>query len=142
MPINVLLVDDSAVMRRMITRTLQLSGVPLGQVVPCANGVEALDALRASHVDLALVDINMPVMDGEQFLDHVRADVRLAPLAVIIVSTESSPTRVQRLREKGALFVHKPFTPEQLRDTIHSLPGLAHDPAAPAPAPPGGDLDF
>lgn len=142
MPINVLLVDDSAVMRRMITRTLQLSGVPVASIVACGNGAEALDALRTCRVDLALVDINMPVMDGEQFLDHVRADANLAPLPVIIVSTESSPVRVDRLRQKGALFVHKPFTPELLRDTIHSLPGLDHAASSSAPAPAGGDLDF
>jgi two-component system chemotaxis response regulator CheY len=142
MPINVLLIDDSAVMRRMILRTLQLSGVPLGSVVPCGDGKQALETLQTCPVDLALVDINMAVMDGEQFLDHVRADARTANLAVIVVSTESSAVRVERLRSKGALFVHKPFTPEQLRDAIHSLPGLAYDAAAPAPAQTRGDLDF
>lgn len=142
MPLNVLLVDDSAVMRKMIARTLQLSGVPLGDVVPCGNGHQALDVLRTRTVDLALVDINMPVMDGEQLLDHLRADARTAALPVIIVSTESSALRVERLRDKGAHFVHKPFTPEMLRDTIHSVTGLPHDAIAPQPAAAGGDLDF
>ena len=142
MSLNVLLVDDSAVMRKMIARTLQLSGVPLGNVVAAGDGRQALDVLAAQPVDLALVDINMPVMDGEQFLDCVRADPRTARLPVIIVSTESSAHRVERLRGKGASFVHKPFTPEMLRDTIHSVTGHPHDVNAAAPAPAGGDLDF
>ncbi len=142
MPINVLLVDDSAVMRKMIARILRLSGVPLGDVVPCADGHQALAVVRQRPMDLALVDINMPVMDGEQLLDHLRDDPRTAAMPVIIVSTESSPVRVQRLRDKGAYFVHKPFTPEMLRDTIHALPGLANACHVCDPATAGGDFDF
>jgi two-component system, chemotaxis family, chemotaxis protein CheY len=142
MPLHVLLVDDSAVMRTMIARTLRLSGVPLGDVVQCGDGRQALEALAARTVDLALVDINMPVMDGEQLLDRIRTGQRTAGLPVIVVSTESSAVRVERLRSKGAHFIHKPFTPEQLRDLIHTVTGHAHDAIVCQPAPAGGDLDF
>ncbi len=142
MTLTVLLVDDSAVMRRMIARTLELSGVPLGGVVACADGQQALEAARTQHVDLALVDINMPIMDGEELLDCLRAEPRTAALPVIVVSTESSPARVERLQRKGARFVHKPFTPEMLRDVIHAIPGLADACRLHAAAPAGGDLDF
>lgn len=142
MPLNVLLADDSAVMRKMIARTLRLSGVALGEIVEAGDGIHALAVLARHRVDLALVDINMPVMDGEQLLDRIRADSLITALPVIVVSTESSAARVERLRGKGAHFIHKPFTPEQLRDIIHSVTGHDNDDTACHPAAAGGNLDF
>src|SRR3989304_5535912 len=133
MAINVLVVDNSAVMRKMIVRTLRLSGLPLGEVHGAGNGQEGLDALREHWVDLALVDINMPVMNGEEMIDRVRQNPETADLSVIVVSTDCSETRIEMLQKKGAGFVHKPFTPEGLRETINHLTGLAHDEQA------GGD---
>ena len=133
MAINVLVVDNSAVMRKMIVRTLRLSGLPLGEVHEAGNGQEGLDALREHWVDLALVDINMPVMNGEEMIDRVRQNPETADLSVIVVSTDCSETRIEMLQKKGAGFVHKPFTPEGLRETINHLTGLAHDEQA------GGD---
>lgn len=121
---NVLVVDDSAVMRAMIVRTLRLSGVPLGEVHEAGNGREALDVLGASWVDLMLLDINMPVMDGEEVLDRLRADPETADLKIVVVSTEGSEARLKRLAEKGVAFVHKPFTPEMLRATILRITGI------------------
>jgi len=141
MPLTVIVVDDSAVMRAMILRTLRLSGLPLGETVCCSNGQEGLDAIRARRPDLALVDINMPVMDGEQMIDHLRADAKTASVPVVVVSTESSDARVERLRAKGARFVHKPFTPEQLRDTILALTGIPNEQTATA-ARASDNLDF
>ena len=141
MPLTVIVVDDSAVMRAMILRTLRLSGLPLGETVCCSNGQEGLDAIRTHRPDLALVDINMPVMDGEQLIDHLRADPKTARVPVVVVSTESSDARVERLRAKGARFVHKPFTPEQLRDTIVALTGISHEQIA-AAARTGDHVDF
>ncbi len=143
MTLTVLLVDDSAVMRRMIARTLELSGrAPRRGAVGRATANRRSRRRACEHVDLALVDINMPVMDGEELIDRLRAEPRTASLPVIVVSTESSPARVERLQRKGARFVHKPFTPEMLRDTIHAIPGLADACRLHAAAPAGGDLDF
>ena len=73
MSINVLVVDDSAVMRSMIIRTLRMSGVPVAEIYEAADGVEGLEQLSQNWIDLALVDINMPVMNGEEFIERVRA---------------------------------------------------------------------
>ncbi len=125
MALNILVVDDSAVMRAMIIKTLRLSQLPLGEVLEAQNGQEALKVLDGKWIDLALVDINMPVMDGEEMIDRLRQNPETADLPVIIVSTEGSETRKEVLMQKRAGFVHKPFTPEKLRDTIlKTLGGL------------------
>jgi two-component system chemotaxis response regulator CheY len=125
MALNVLIVDDSSVMRAIIIKTLRLSKLPLGEVHEAPNGQEALKVLDGNWIDLALVDINMPVMDGEQMIDRLKQDPTTADLPVIIVSTEGSESRKEALMQKGAGFVHKPFTPEALRDAIlKTLGGL------------------
>ncbi|MBI5878741.1 MAG: response regulator [Chloroflexi bacterium] len=118
MAYNVMVVDDSAVMRSIIIKTLRLSGMPLGTVLEAANGVEALSLTDNNWIDLALVDINMPVMNGEELLDRLRANPETADMPVVVVSTESSDTRINSLMRKGAGFVHKPFSPESLRNTL------------------------
>ena len=65
-----------------------------------------------------LLDINMPVMDGEQLLTAIRKDASLSNTVVIITSTESSVTRILRLRQLGAEFIHKPFRPEDLASVV------------------------
>lgn len=142
MKFNTLIVDDSAVMRRMIHRTLELSGLPLGEVHQAGNGREALDALERSWVDLALVDINMPVMTGEEFILRVRDTPEFRDLAIVVVSTESSETRIEAIREHGALFVHKPFTPETLRERVLEITGVSHELVHGCDAASGGDFDF
>jgi two-component system chemotaxis response regulator CheY len=127
MAFNVLVVDDSAVMRAMITRVVRMCGVPLGEFVEAGNGEEGLRAVREHWVDLVLLDINMPVMNGEEMLRQLRADPETASLPVIVVSTESSETRVHALEELGVAFVHKPFAPETLRDTILRVTGVTPD---------------
>ena len=125
MALNILIVDDSSVMRAIIIKTLHLSQLPLGEVYEATNGQEALKVLDGNWIDLALVDINMPVMDGEEMINRLRQNPATADLPIIIVSTEGSETRKEVLTQKGAGFVHKPFTPETLRDAIlRTLGGL------------------
>lgn len=126
MSINVLVVDDSAVMRAMLIRTLSLSGLPLADVHQAGNGAEALAILRARPIDLALVDINMPVMSGDELIDRVREDASLGALAIIVVSTEGSETRIASLTERGVSFIHKPFTPGQIRTTVLKVLGVTN----------------
>lgn len=142
MSLNILVVDDSAVMRAMIIRTLKLCGLPHDAIHQAGNGQEGLAVLREHWVDLALVDINMPVMNGERMLEEVRANPDWADLPVVVVSTEGSDTRIEHLGKLANAFVHKPFTPEQLRDTILRVTGTDHDQLV-GPAAAGGDaLDF
>jgi two-component system chemotaxis response regulator CheY len=121
MALRVLVVDDSTVMRRLIRRTLDLTGLQLGHVEEAGNGAIALTALGKAEFDLALVDINMPVMDGEELIDRMRADDRLKDVPVLVVSTESGETRLARLTPKVEGFVHKPFTPELLGEQIRLM---------------------
>ena len=128
MAFNILVVDDNAVMRTVIIRTLKMSGLPLGEIHQARDGADALEVLGKQWVDLALVDINMPVMNGEELIDRVRDDPALRDLAIIVVSTESSETRIDKVRRQGARFVHKPFTPEEIRRTVLEITGVGDEP--------------
>lgn len=123
MPLNILVVDDSAVMRKMLVRMLGLCGVPIGEIAQAGNGLEGLDALAKGKYGLVLVDINMPVMDGDQMVRAMRKNPEWEKLPVIYISSESSATRIEMLIRSGAGFVHKPFVPEILRETILGLVG-------------------
>jgi two-component system chemotaxis response regulator CheY len=124
MALNVLVVDDSAVMRAMIIRALSVTGIPVQSVYQAGNGNEALVVLAREWIDLALVDINMPVMDGMELIARIRQMPETAGLPVVVVSTESSTTRISMLQQQGARFVHKPFSPEALRMTITEMTGV------------------
>lgn len=142
MSLNVLVVDDSAVMRAMIIRTLRLSRIGLGEVYEAAHGGEALEMLDRHWIDLALVDINMPVMNGEELIERVREQPHTAGVSIVVVSTEGSESRIERLRAQGARFVRKPFTPEDLRREIVGLTGEPVDHGNDGSAVLGGGLDF
>ncbi len=123
MSVNVLIVDDSAVMRSMIVKTLRLTGLPLGEIHQAANGQEGLAAINQNWIDLVIVDINMPVMNGEEMIDRMLENPEHKNIPIVVISTEGSKTRVGRLQDKGARFIHKPFSPEKIRDTIKDLLG-------------------
>jgi two-component system, chemotaxis family, chemotaxis protein CheY len=124
---NILVVDDSAVMRSMIIRVLRLSGLSFSEIYEAPNGRVGLNVLDEKWVDLALVDINMPVMNGEEMIDHIRNNKDISDLPIIVVSTESNIDRVKSIRQKNVEFVHKPFTPEELRKVIIQLTGVSHE---------------
>ncbi|WAC07074.1 MAG: response regulator [Thermodesulfobacteriota bacterium] len=123
MAINFLIVDDSSVMRSMIAKALQMSGIDLGAIHQAGNGKEGLDKLDEHVVDLAIVDITMPVMNGEEMIDCMRSRSDTNQIPVIVISNEGSEARIERLKEKKAWFIHKPFTPERIRDVINELVG-------------------
>ena len=127
MSLNILIVDDSAVTRQMIAKTLGMSQVPVGELFQAGDGAEALEIIEDNWIDLMFADINMPIMDGEELVQHVRANPALEDLAIIVVSTEGSQTRIDNLIALGARFVHKPFTPEQLRDVVTEMLGITNE---------------
>ncbi len=127
MALNILIVDDSAVMRGMVRKTIEMSNIPIGEVHEAENGQEGLDVLDNNWIDLALVDIHMPVMTGEEMIQKVRENPETADLAVIVVSSESDKSRIQILEKKGAKFIHKPFTPESLSETVTGMLGELND---------------
>jgi two-component system, chemotaxis family, chemotaxis protein CheY len=124
--LNVLVVDDSAVIRAMIIKTLKLAGVELGEAHEAANGQAGLEKLEGNWIDIAFVDINMPVMNGEEMIMKLRENPLWADLPVVVVSTEGSQTRIDRLLQKGVRFVHKPFAPEVVRQVILEITGANH----------------
>ena len=124
MAINILVVDDSAVMRSMIKKTINHSGVEVGTIYEAANGQEGLAILDENWLDLLFIDVNMPVMDGMEMLDKLRRNPETRDVPVLIVSTESNNERIKIIGQHNAGFVHKPFTPEVLREQILSVLGV------------------
>lgn len=118
MALNVLVVDDSAVMRKMIVRALQLSGLPVAKVFEAGTGRAGLESAMEQPVDLALLDINMPEMNGMTVLEELRKHPKTAGLPIVMVSTEGSEQRIEVIRASGAGFVRKPFTPETLVSAV------------------------
>ena len=128
MAFNVLIIDDSPAMRKFIRRVLALSGVEIGECLDAADGQEALNVLRANWVDIVLTDINMPNMNGEQFMEKMAGDPLLSSIPVLVVSTDRSDARMKRMLGLGAKdYLTKPFLPEQLGGVLGKvLGGQAH----------------
>ena len=123
---NVLVVDESPVLRAAIRKVAKLAGVEEDQIFEAGNGQEALDVLETVWIDLVLLDLNMPMMDGEEFARRVRENDDLADVAIVVVSTEANRERLDRMRALGTLEVlHKPFEPEDLRRIIGTVIGVA-----------------
>jgi len=128
MAYNVLIVDDSPAMRSFVRRVLELSGIPVGQCVEAGDGKQALEILREQWVDVVLTDLNMPTMDGEQFVRQMEADESLRSIPVLVVSTDRTDQRVQQMMTLGAKgYVTKPFLPETLREELERALGEVHD---------------
>lgn len=115
-PIDLLIVDDSAAIRKILQRVLQQIEIPLGNVFEASDGKQALDLLNQHSVQLVLSDINMPNMDGIELLRTLRASVQWQDLPVIMITTEGSQAKVAEAAKLGATsYVRKPFTADQLR---------------------------
>jgi two-component system, chemotaxis family, chemotaxis protein CheY len=123
MAINVLVADDSVVARSVIIKTLRLSEIELGEIHQAANGRQAIDVLEIHWIDLLFLDINMPVMNGEEVIEMIRKNPLWADLPIVVVSTEGSETRIEHLISMGAKFIHKPYTPEAIRNVVLEITG-------------------
>ncbi|HSW51040.1 MAG TPA: response regulator [Bryobacteraceae bacterium] len=127
MAYNVLIVDDSPAMRSFVRRVLDLSGIEVGRCLQAGNGQEALNLLREEWVDIVLTDINMPTMDGEQFVRRLADDDALRSIPVLVVSTDRTEGRAQQMMMLGAKgYVAKPFLPETLREELERALGVAN----------------
>lgn len=124
MSCNVLIVDDSAILRRAIRKVVTLAGISEDRIHEACNGQEALSVLEKEWVDLVLLDLNMPVMDGEQFATELRKRDGFADLPIVVVSTEVNRDRLQRMAALGVVeSLRKPFEPEELRKLVRRVVG-------------------
>jgi two-component system, chemotaxis family, chemotaxis protein CheY len=127
MALNIMIVDDSPVMRVFLRKVVQLTGLPVGEYCEAADGEAALNVLHERWMDLVLTDINMPHMNGEEFVRRLERDEMLRDIPVIVVSTDSSRERVDRLIKLGVRgYISKPFLPETLRDEVEKILGVRH----------------
>ncbi len=122
MSVDVLIVDDSAAIRKILQRMLGQAGVTLGKVVEAGDGVEALERLKAQPVNLILSDINMPNMDGIQLLTELKSKAESKHIPVIMITTEGGEAKVMEALELGAAgYVRKPFTSDQIKEKLVGL---------------------
>ncbi len=115
---NILIVEDDPAMRVILKGTLQDSGLDIGNIYEAENGKEGIERLEEFEVDLMLVDIYMPVMDGMEMLEYVRDHPEWKDIPAVVVSTENDEKRIDAILRQGLGFVHKPLTRELLEDQI------------------------
>jgi len=117
--LNVLIVDDSVAIRMILQRALRRTDLPLDDVFEAADGCAAIEVLKTKKVGIILSDINMPNMDGLQLLAALKASGQSAEVPVVMISTESTASKVMeavRLGAKG--FIKKPFQPDEIREKL------------------------
>lgn len=118
-PMNILIVDDSATMRAVLRRIIQLTGLAVEHIYEARNGREALKVLEAESVHALFTDINMPVMSGPELLREMVKHDRWKDVLRVVVSTDGSKLRREEARELNvSLYVEKPFRPEVVRDVL------------------------
>lgn len=120
--VRALIVDDSSVMRKIVERSLRQAGLESLVVFEAGSGIEGLEVLKSKKVDLILSDINMPSMDGLEFVRQLHSQ-HLAPgVPVVMITTESSEEHVKQAIQAGATgYIRKPFTADQVKQRVLSL---------------------
>jgi two-component system chemotaxis response regulator CheY len=119
---NVLLIDDSSTMRKIIGRSLRQAGIEFENIYEAADGVEALSLLEEKQVDIILSDINMPNMDGITFLREKASRDHLKKIPVLMISTETGEDIMGEAKSLGAVgSIKKPFTPDKVNEVLGPL---------------------
>lgn len=122
MPLTFLIVDDSPAMRWFLRRVIGLAGFEDVSILEAADGCEAFSTIRQNPVDLILADINMPNMNGEEFLSKVAEDEKLRRIPVIVISADASEARMRRMLALGARrCLSKPISPEAFRQGLEDV---------------------
>jgi two-component system chemotaxis response regulator CheY len=121
-PARVLIVDDSSVMRTIVGRSLHQAGLEVEKLHEASNGSEAIAVAREHALDLILSDINVPLMDGLEFVRQLRATEAARDVPVIVITTGAGEARVVQAVSSGASgYIRKPFTPEQIKERVIPL---------------------
>lgn len=125
--IRALIIDDSSVMRKIVQRSLRDAGVVFNTLFEAGNGAEALAVLAAGQVDLILCDINMPVMNGLEFVRQLHSAKNAQSVPVVMITTEGGESDVMLALSAGAQgYIRKPFTTDQMKEVV--LPLLSATP--------------
>jgi two-component system chemotaxis response regulator CheY len=124
MAFDILIVDDSAAIRKILQRVLRQTDLPIGEVFEAGDGLEALAALEKNKVGLILSDINMPNMDGLQLLSRLKELDHVRGVPIVMITTEGGQGKVMEAVQLGAAgYVRKPFTAEQIKEKLLALVG-------------------
>ena len=116
---SLMIVDDSATMRKIIMRTIRMSGLEFDRTEEAGNGSEAIGKLGSGPVDIMLCDVNMPEMNGMELVKKVREMDSCVDMKIIMVSTESSEELIKNVIADGANgYITKPFTPEKFQEKL------------------------
>jgi two-component system chemotaxis response regulator CheY len=119
---TVLVVDDSAMMRKVVLRVLKMAEVEFETVLEAGDGVEALALLRANRVELIMCDINMPNMSGIELLQQIKSEKLAVGVPIVMVTTESSEPQVRQAILAGARgYIKKPFTVDHIKNNVRPL---------------------
>ena len=116
---NILIVDDSSAIRKILQRVLRQAEIPVGTVHEAGDGLEAIEMLRTRPIHLVLSDINMPNMDGLELLARIRSTEAWQDLPVVLITTEGGQTKIMEAAHLGASgYVRKPFTADQIKEKL------------------------
>lgn len=119
---NVLVVDDSSVLRKIVLRSLQQAGLQFDEMLEAGNGAEALEIVKTKQLSLILSDINMPTMDGLEFVRQLKSIETAQGVPVVMITTEAGEKNVLQAISHGARgYIRKPFTADQIRERIAPL---------------------
>ena len=118
MALNILIVDDSATMRKIIMRSLRQTGIDIGSCKEAGDGIEGLAAMDSDNFDLVLSDVNMPNMNGLDFVKAVH-EKHSPPPPIVMITAEGTAEIVQEAMSRGAKgYIKKPFKPDEIEDAI------------------------
>jgi len=117
---DVLVVDDSAAIRKILQRVLRQTGMEIGSIHEAGDGQEALEKLQSQPgIQLVLTDIIMPKMDGLQLLAAIKTSSQWNRIPVVMITTEGGETKVGEAVKLGAAgYVRKPFTADQIKEKL------------------------
>ncbi|MBV8730906.1 MAG: response regulator [Acidobacteriia bacterium] len=119
---DVLVVDDSAAIRKILQRVLRQTGMAINTIHEAGDGAEALKLLQSHKVDLVLSDINMPKMDGLELLASLKKVPEWANVPVVMITTEGGEAKVAEAVRLGAAgYVRKPFTADQIKEKLAGI---------------------
>ena len=119
---RVLVVDDSSTMRKIVSRSLRQAGLEFDEILEASDGQEALNVLENENVDLILSDINMPNMDGLEFLRQKKENDAIKNIPVVMITTEGGADIIGEAKQLGAAgSIKKPFKPDTINEVIGAL---------------------